>query len=147
MEIIPGGIRNIIFADNVNFTDYTEIKSILKRGTSIVPGTIAEEFGNDESFGALKKTELDITSADYDSVKYTLLEAAEAARTPLYFRIFTMHPHYYLDLFAVEIYCDRQLNELGKFNAITISGMNEGPVESNILNLVYMFNPFNPENL
>jgi hypothetical protein len=147
MEIIPGGYRHVIVADNPFFNDYTEIKELLKRGTSVVPSTLLEEGGNNETFSAEKKVVVNVTSADNDPDVFDVLKSAEESRTSLYFRFFTMHPHYYLDVLQTEVIADREYVEAGKFNAVTVDAICSGIVESDVLILVYMFNPFNPENL
>ena len=147
MEIIPGGIRNMIVADNAAFDDYKVIDVILKRGTSIVPGTDLEEGSENEMLSAGKNVSVKIVSADYTEALYDFLSAAELSRTPLYFRLFTMSSLYYCDVLNVVSMVDRGFAESGKFNSVDITGRAHGAKETDVISLVYMFNPFNPENL
>lgn len=137
----------MIVADNAAFTDYLQIGTPLKRGTAIIPSTDLEEGAELEGLSAAKKLQMDVTSANQDEELSDFLSAAEDSRTPLYFRFFLLNPLYYFDVLALHIYAQRELTEAGKFNALRISGAKTGAAEADLFNLVYMFNPFNPENL
>lgn len=147
MEKIAGGYQAIIVADNALFSDYHVLRSLLKRGTSVSTGTITEENSDNVMVSAMKTVNISIAAADHDDAIRSLVASAEEAHTKLYFRVFPLHPHYYLDVLSAEVVLREEPAEAGKLSAVRIDGISAGEKESDVLTLVYMFNPFNPENL
>jgi hypothetical protein len=138
VEIIQGGYSSIEVASDEVFTDAKTISQSLKAGTFLQPGTDQVELADGKKYSEVKRMELGIRSADVDDgvdSAYTFIKTAEEASTPLYFRFRTIGGAYII-IKEILVTVIRELNAIGKFCAVRISGVVMKETEDAIFTII-----------
>jgi len=135
MDLIQGGYSKIEVASDDTFADAIIILQLLKAGTFIKIKTDETELADGKKYTELKRLDFGIRSADIEQSEgsaYDFVKSAEIARTTLAFRFRTIG-NISAIVKNVLVIVVREINEIGKFCAIQISGAVIGLTEADII--------------